>query len=365
MDDIEASHAQLLSELSTAIDTADNLDTLEAIRVAELGKKGRITGMMKELGKLEGDARKTAGQSLNKLKTAIAASLEDRKDAMAGAELNARLMEERVDVSLPARPQTQGFIHPVSQTIDEVVAILGEMGFSVAEGPDVEDDWHNFTALNIPPDHPARQEHDTFYLPGGNPDDPEERHVLRTHTSPVQIRTMQNQEPPIRIIVPGRTYRCDYDATHSPMFHQIEGLVVDKATHMGHLKGCLIEFCRAFFGVDDLPVRFRPSYFPFTEPSAEVDIGCTREGGGLRIGHGDDWLEILGSGMVNPKVLENCGIDSTIYQGFAFGLGIERLAMLKYGIPDLRTFYESDLRWLRHYGFSALHTPSMVGGLER
>ena len=241
-----------------------------------------------------------------------------------------------------------------------MVAILGEMEFSVAEGPDIEDDWHNFTALNIPPDHPARQQHDTFYLPGSGDDD---RLVLRTHTSPVQIRTMMETEPPIRIIVPGRTYRCDYDATHSPMFHQVEGLVVDETTHMGHLKGCLIEFCRAFFDMDDLPVRFRPSYFPFTEPSAEVDIGCTREGGKFRIGHGDDWLEILGCGMVNSKVLENCNIDPAKFQGFAFGLGIERLAMLKYGIPDLRTFFESDLRWLRHYGFSALQVPSMVGGL--
>jgi phenylalanyl-tRNA synthetase alpha chain len=247
------------------------------------------------------------------------------------------------------------------------------MGFSVAEGPDIEEDWYNFTALNIPPDHPARQEMDTFYLAGddgggeaeGDAGDEPSRLVLRTHTSPVQIRAMLEQKPPLRLIVPGRTYRCDYDATHSPMFHQVEGLVVDETTHMGHLKGCLIEFCRAFFGVDDLPVRFRPSYFPFTEPSAEVDIGCTREGGSLRIGHGDDWLEILGSGMVNPKVLENCGIDSATYQGFAFGMGLERIAMLKYGIPDLRTFFESDLRWLRHFGFAALDVPTMVGGLDR
>ncbi len=258
-------------------------------------------------------------------------------------------------------PEQKGSIHPVSQVTEEVTAIFGEMGFSVAEGPDIEDDWHNFTALNIPPEHPARQEMDTFYLPNemdGN------RMVLRTHTSPVQIRTMLKHPPPLRIIAPGRTYRCDYDATHSPMFHQVEGLVVDEATNMGHLKGCLIEFCRAYFGVDNLPVRFRPSYFPFTEPSAEVDIGCTREGGTFRIGHGDDWLEILGSGMVNPKVLENCGIDSDRYQGFAFGMGIERIAMLKYGIPDLRTFFESDLRWLRHYGFSALDVPSMVAGVN-
>ncbi len=352
----------LRSELMSSVEAAASLDELEAIRVAEMGKKGRITAMMKELGGLEPEARKAAGQDLNKLKSDIAVAIEEKKSALADSELDARLMQERIDVTLPTRPEEMGTVHPISQTIEEAVAILGEMGFVVAEGPDIEDDWHNFTALNIPPDHPARQEHDTFYLPGKGDG---ERLVLRTHTSPVQIRTMQNTKPPIRIIVPGRTYRCDYDATHSPMFHQIEGLVVDKESHMGHLKGCLIEFCRAFFGVDDLPARFRPSYFPFTEPSAEMDIGCTREGGKFSIGHGDDWLEILGCGMVNPRVLENCGIDPSEYQGFAFGLGIERMAMLKYGIPDLRTFYESDLRWLRHYGFPALHVPNMVGGLNQ
>jgi len=352
----------LRSELMASVEGSSSLDELETIRVAEMGKKGRITAMMKGLADLDPDARKAAGQDLNKLKSEIADAIETRKANLSDSELDARLMQERIDVTLPTRTEDTGTIHPISQTIEEAVAILGEMGFQVKEGPDIEDDWHNFTALNIPPDHPARQEHDTFYLPGKGDED---RLVLRTHTSPVQIRTMENSEPPIRIIVPGRTYRCDYDATHSPMFHQIEGLVVDRTTHMGHLKGCLIEFCRAFFGIEDLPARFRPSYFPFTEPSAEMDIGCTREGGGLSIGHGDDWLEILGCGMVNPKVLENCGIDSTQYQGFAFGLGIERMAMLKYGIPDLRTFYESDLRWLRHYGFSALHVPSMVGGLNQ
>ncbi len=344
----------------TAVKDAAGLDELEQIRVSALGKKGRITELMRGLGAMNLEARKEAGQSLNALKNEVAEAIEKKKRTSADSELDARLAGERVDVTLPVRPESQGCIHPISQTIDEVVAILGEMEFSVAEGPDIEDDWHNFTALNIPPDHPARQQHDTFYLPGSGDDD---RLVLRTHTSPVQIRTMMETEPPIRIIVPGRTYRCDYDATHSPMFHQVEGLVVDETTHMGHLKGCLIEFCRAFFDMDDLPVRFRPSYFPFTEPSAEVDIGCTREGGEFRIGHGDDWLEILGCGMVNPKVLENCNIDPAKYQGFAFGLGIERMAMLKYGIPDLRTFFESDLRWLRHYGFSALQVPSMVGGL--
>jgi phenylalanyl-tRNA synthetase alpha chain len=352
----------LRTELMDAVAGAGGSDALEALRVDALGKKGRITQLMKGLGGMDPEARKAAGQALNALKTEVADAIEARKAALSSSELEARLLQERIDVTLPIRPETEGRIHPISQTIDEVVAILGEMGLSVAEGPDIEDDWHNFTALNIPPDHPARQEHDTFYLPGEHDG---ERMVLRTHTSPVQIRTMQNSEPPFRVIAPGRTYRCDYDATHSPMFHQVEGLVVDEATHMGHLKGCLIEFCRAFFDVDDLPARFRPSYFPFTEPSAEMDVGCTREGGEFRIGHGDDWLEILGCGMVNPKVLENCGIDSSRYQGFAFGMGIERLAMLKYGIPDLRTFYETDLRWLRHYGFSALDVPSVVGGLNR
>ncbi len=349
----------LRSELMDAVDKADGLDALERIRVSALGKKGRITEMMKGLGAMDAAARRVAGQALNALKTDLAEAIEARKSSFTDAELNARLLRERIDVTLPVRPESPGRVHPISQTMDEIVAILGEMGLKVAEGPDIEDDWHNFTALNIPPDHPARQEHDTFYLPG----DGNERLVLRTHTSPVQIRTMMATKPPIRIIVPGRTYRCDYDATHSPMFHQVEGLVVDETTHMGHLKGCLIDFCRAFFDMDDLPVRFRPSYFPFTEPSAEVDIGCTRKGGEFRIGHGDDWLEILGCGMVNPKVLDNCGIDPGKYQGFAFGLGVERMAMLKYGIPDLRTFFESDLRWLRHYGFSALKVPSMVGGL--
>ncbi len=356
MKDVDA----LRSELMAQVENAAGLDDLEKIRVSALGKKGRITELMKGLGAMDAEARKEAGQALNALKADVANALEAGKRSMGDSELYARLAQEKVDVTLPVRPEAEGRIHPISQTLDEVVAILGEMGLSVAEGPDIEDDWHNFTALNIPPDHPARQEHDTFYLPGSGEDD---RLVLRTHTSPVQIRTMMASKPPFRIIVPGRTYRCDYDATHSPMFHQVEGLVVDETTHMGHLKGCLIEFCRAFFDMDDLPVRFRPSYFPFTEPSAEVDIGCTRKGGEFRIGHGDDWLEILGCGMVNPKVLENCNIDPAKYQGFAFGLGIERMAMLKYGIPDLRTFFESDLRWLRHYGFSALQVPSMVGGL--
>jgi len=348
-------------ELLEAVNTAPDMAALEQTRVTALGKKGKITSMMKGLGSMAPDARKAAGQTLNAIKDEISTALDARKIAMEDKILNAQLTEQRVDISLPVRPEEEGRIHPISQTIDEMVAILGQMGMTVVEGPNIEDDWHNFTALNIPLDHPARQEHDTFYLPG----DEDNRKVLRTHTSPVQIRTMMNNKPPFRIIVPGRTYRCDYDATHSPMFHQVEGLWIDKKTHMGHLKGCIIEFCRAFFGLENLPVRFRPSYFPFTEPSAEVDIGCIRENGKFRIGSGDDWLEILGCGMVNPNVLENCGIDSTIFQGFAFGMGVERMAMLKYGIPDLRTFYESDLRWLRHYGFSVLDMPSMVGGLNR
>ena len=355
-DELEA----IKTKFVEASSVAETLSALEQVRIQALGKKGAITQRMKTLGGLDPEARKTAGQDLNRVKDEIAAAIEARKTALEEAELEARLAHESVDVSLPARPAEIGRIHPISQTVDEMVAIFGEMGFSVAEGPHIEDDFHNFTALNIPPEHPARQEHDTFYLPGG-PDG--ERKVLRTHTSPVQIRTMQATEPPIRIVVPGRTFRADSDATHSPMFHQVEGLVIDETTHMGHLKGTLVEFCRAIFGVDDLPVRFRPSYFPFTEPSAEVDIGCSRAGGKLRIGAGGDWLEILGCGMVHPKVLENCGIDSTRYQGYAFGMGVERIAMLKYGIPDLRTFFESDLRWLRHYGFVPLEAPSLVRGL--
>ncbi|ALJ34154.1 phenylalanine--tRNA ligase subunit alpha [Azospirillum brasilense] len=351
----------LKDELLSQVNAAGDLAALEEVRVTALGKKGRITGFMKELGGLSPDERRERGQQLNALKDEIAAAIDGRKADLARAHLEARLQAERIDVTLPIRPQTEGRIHPISQTIDEMVAIFAEMGFSVAEGPDVEDDFHNFTALNFPPGHPARDMHDTFYLPDAG----DKKMLLRTHTSPVQVRTMLNKKPPIRIIAPGRTYRSDYDMTHTPMFHQIEGLVIDEATHMGHLKGCLIEFCRAFFDVDDLPLRFRPSFFPFTEPSAEVDIGCSRKGGELKLGNYGDWLEILGCGMVHPNVLEACGIDSTKYQGFAFGMGIERVAMLKYGIPDLRTFFEADLRWLKHYGFVPLDVPSMAQGLTR
>jgi phenylalanyl-tRNA synthetase alpha chain len=350
----------LRDEILAEIEAVSDLEALEALRVSALGRQGRLTELMRGLGKVAAEERRERGQALNRVKDAVAGAIAVRQEALEIIALDARLVEERIDMTLPPRPQPAGRIHPISQTIDEMVAIFCEMGFEVAEGPHIETDFNNFTALNIPPEHPARQEHDTFYLPEKEDGS---RLVLRTHTSPVQIRTMLDMQPPIRIIVPGRTFRADYDATHSPMFHQIEGLVVDETTHMGHLKGCLIEFCRAFFGVDDLPARFRPSYFPFTEPSAEMDIGCSREGGGLTIGAGADWLEILGCGMVHPKVLENCGIDSSRYQGYAFGLGIERAAMLKYGIPDLRTFYESDLRWLRHYGFSPLDIPTVAGGL--
>ncbi len=389
--------ADLKTELLDAVSAAADGAALEAVRVEALGKKGRITAQMKTLGGLDADARREAGQALNALKDEVAAAIEARKTELEEADLEARLATESIDVTLPVRPDAQGRIHPISQTIEEVAAIFGEMGFTVVEGPDIETDWHNFTALNIPPEHPARQMHDTFYMSGsadqlegaaakaadagdgaGGPDDkaahlhtgampgegPERViKLLRTHTSPVQVRTMLSQEPPIRILVPGRTYRCDSDMTHTPMFHQFEGLVIDEATHMGHLKGCLIDFCRAYFEVPDVPVRFRPSHFPFTEPSAELDIGCSREGGELKIGNYDDWLEILGCGMVHPKVLEMCGVDPDRYQGFAFGMGCERIAMLKYGIPDLRTFFDADVRWLRHYGFLPLDVPSVTGGL--
>jgi phenylalanyl-tRNA synthetase alpha chain len=358
------------SEALGAVQAAADLAALDAVRVGVLGKKGHVTGLMKTLGGMSPDERKAFGARLNELKGEIESVLEARRAALETSALDARLASERVDVSLPTRPEGQGSLHPIGQVMDEVGAIFGEMGFTWAEGPDIEDDWHNFTALNIPPDHPARQMQDTFYLPPRADGTPI---VLRTHTSPVQARTMLRPDVQkmladggsLRIIVPGRTFRIDSDATHTPMFHQVEGLVIDRTTHMGHLKGCLVDFCRAFFEIDDLPLRFRPSYFPFTEPSAEVDIGCSWKDGELRIGAGDSWLEILGSGMVHPNVIANCGLDPAVYQGFAFGMGIDRIAMLKYGIPDLRSFFDSDLRWLRHYGFSALEWPSLTGGLGR
>jgi phenylalanyl-tRNA synthetase alpha chain len=354
--------ASLRDQSLAAIATAPDLDALESLRVGLLGKKGEISLLMKSLGEMGPEQRKAFGQQVNGLRDDVSAALDARKAMLTSAALDARLAAETIDVTLTARPENEGRIHPISQTIDEITAIFGQMGFAVAEGPDIEDDFHNFTALNFPPDHPARQMHDTFFLPE-QPDGT--RRLLRTHTSPVQVRTMLSQKPPIRVIIPGRTYRCDSDMTHTPMFHQVEGLVIDEATHMGHLKGCLIEFVRSFFEIDDVPVRFRPSFFPFTEPSAEVDIGCSRKDGELKIGAGADWLEILGCGMVHPNVLKNCGIDPELYQGFAFGMGIERIAMLKYGIPDLRTFFDSDLRWLKHYGFLPLDVPTLAGGLAR
>ncbi len=347
----------LRDKLEGAVLAASSLEALEEVRVRALGRRGAVTELMKSLGKAAPEERRERGQALNRLKQAVSDAIDARKAALSDVELERRLASERIDITLPVRPAPEGSLHPISQTIDEITQIFGEMGFRWAEGPDIEDDWYNFTALNIPPEHPARQEMDTFYLAA---EEGRARPVLRTHTSPVQIRTMLSEPPPLRVIVPGRTYRSDHDATHSPMFHQVEGLAIGKSIHMGHLKGCLIAFCRAFFGVADLPVRFRPSHFPFTEPSAEVDIGCTREGGQLRIGAGGDWLEILGSGMVHPKVIANCGLDPEEWQGFAFGMGIERIAMLKYGIPDLRTMYDSDLRWLRHYGFRPLDIPGLI-----
>jgi len=355
MDDLST----IRSEALGAVEKAADLAALDAVRVAVLGKKGSVTGLMKTLGTLAPEQRKEFGAKVNQLKGEIETALESRKSALGASALAAKLASEKIDVSLPVRPETRGTLHPIGQVMDELAAIFGEMGFTWADGPDIEDDWHNFSALNIPPDHPARQMQDTFYLPPRADGTPM---VLRTHTSPVQARTMLNKDVQkmladggaLRIIVPGRTFRIDNDATHTPMFHQVEGLVIDRTTHMGHLKGCLHDFCRAFFEVDVLPIRFRPSYFPFTEPSAEVDIGCSWKGGELQIGAGDSWLEILGSGMVHPNVIANCGLDPAVYQGFAFGMGIDRIAMLKYGIPDLRDFFASDLRWLRHYGFSAL-----------
>ncbi len=347
-----------------AIDNATDSKILDEVRVSVLGKKGAITELMKSLASFSVEEKKEMGKKLNILKTEIENALETKKEALATAELNAKLEAERIDVTLPIRPENQGRIHPVSKIYEEVVSIFGEMGFEVAEGPDIEDQFHNFNALNMPANHPARQMQDTFYVPNPESADFDDSYVVRTHTSPVQIRTMENKKPPIRIIAPGRTYRSDYDATHTPMFHQVEGLVIDKNVTMAHLKGCLYDFVKAFFELDDIPVRYRPSYFPFTEPSAEMDIGCKKSKTELKIGAGTDWLEILGCGMVHPNVLRAGGIDPDEYQGFAFGVGIDRLAMLKYGIPDLRTFFESDVRWLKHYGFLPLDESSMTGGLS-
>ena len=354
--------ANLERDLLAGIQAATDERALDEVRVAALGKKGSIAELLKTLGAMSPEERKTNGPLFNGLRDTIAGAIAHRKKALEGALLDARLHSERVDVTLPAPEAPRGTIHPVSHVKDEIIAIFADLDFKVAEGPDIETDDYNFTKLNIPPEHPARQMHDTFYLKrqadGSRP-------VLRTHTSPVQVRTMLTQKPPIRIIAPGRTYRSDSDATHSPMFHQVEGLVIDEETHLGHLNWVLQEFCKAFFEVPRVNMRLRPSHFPFTEPSVEVDIQCDRSGGQIRFGEGKDWLEIAGSGMVHPRVLEMCGIDPTRCQGYAFGFGIDRLAMLKYGIPDLRPFFESDLRWLKHYGFAALDIPALHEGLSR
>ncbi|EEE38728.1 phenylalanyl-tRNA synthetase, alpha subunit [Rhodobacteraceae bacterium KLH11] len=357
MDDLKAKYLGQIAE-------AGDENALEAIRLAAVGKKGEVALKMRELGKMTPEERQIAGPALNALKDEINSALSAKKAALADAALDERLRTEWLDVTLPTRPRRQGSIHPISQATEELTAIFAELGFSVAEGPRIEDDWYNFDALNIPGHHPARAEMDTFYMHRAEGDE-RPPHVLRTHTSPVQIRSMEKQGAPIRVICPGGVYRADYDQTHTPMFHQVEGLAIDKDISMANLKWVLEEFVKAFFEVDDVELRFRASHFPFTEPSAEVDIRCSWAGGQLKIGEGDDWLEILGSGMVHPKVIAAGGIDPEVYQGFAFGIGIDRLAMLKYGIPDLRAFFDSDLRWLRHYGFAALDMPNLHGGLSR
>ena len=353
---------KLKSKILAEIKGAGTLSALEDIRLSALGKKGRVTALLRELGHLSAEEKKTFGGALNQLKGDINSNLNAKREELEAKALNTQLAEDKFDVTLPVEPEQQGRIHPLTQVLEEMMEIFAAMDFKIAEGPHIEDDFHNFTALNIPPEHPARQMHDTFYMKA---DQGGERKLLRTHTSPVQIRTMMSQKPPIRIIAPGRTFRSDSDATHTPMFHQIEGLVIDEFTTMGHLKGTIEAFVKAFFEVDDVKMRFRPSYFPFTEPSAEVDVGCDLSKGQVKIGTGNDWLEIIGCGMLHPKVLEYCNLDPNKYQGFAFGCGLDRLAMLKYGMPDLRPFFESDLRWLRHYGFRALDIPTIAGGLSR
>ena len=350
----------LQSELTEAINMAHTLDALEAVRISALGKQGSVSALLKTMGAMSPDDRQVQGPLINGLRETVSAALAAKRTALETALLNERLSNERVDMTLPAPAAAQGSVHPVSQVMDELAEIFADMGFAVAEGPEIEDQWHNFTALNMPETHPARAMHDTFYLQAA---DGEEAKVLRTHTSPVQIRTMMNQKPPIRIIAPGRVYRSDSDATHTPMFHQIEGLVIDKGIHLGHLKWTLETFLKAFFERDDLNIRLRPSYFPFTEPSAEVDVSFSVENGKRVLGGTGGWMELLGSGMVHPKVISACGLDPDVYQGFAFGVGVDRLAMLKYGMDDLRAFFDGDLRWLKHYGFGALDVPTLSGGV--
>lgn len=358
MSDIET----LQTELMAAIDSADTLEAIEAVRVSALGKQGSVSALLKTMGGMSPEERQTQGPIINGLRESITSALATKKAELETAELNRRLSTERVDMTLPAPDAPRGTIHPVSQVMDELAEIFADMGFAVAEGPEIEDDWHNFTALNIPETHPARAMHDTFYFPDDMARDGQKM-VLRTHTSPVQIRTMTSQEPPIRIIAPGRVYRSDSDATHTPMFHQIEGLVIDKGIHLGHLKWTLETFLKAYFEREDVVLRLRPSYFPFTEPSVEVDVGYSVINGKRVIGGSEGWMEVLGSGMVHRKVIEACGLDPDVWQGFAFGTGVDRLAMLKYGMDDLRAFFDGDNRWLQHYGFNALDVPTLSGGV--
>jgi len=364
MSDIAAMQAGLVEEIAAA----ENLDAIEALRVAALGKAGSVTALLKSLGGMAPDERQAQGPLIHGLREAVTTAIAARKAALESAALDAKLAGETLDMTLPADAAPKGSVHPVSQVMDELAEIFADMGFAVATGPEIEDDWHNFTALNIPETHPARAMHDTFYFPEVG-EGAAQRMLLRTHTSPVQIRTMMEKAPPIRIIAPGRVYRSDSDATHTPMFHQVEGLVIDRGIHMGHLKYTLETFLKAYFETDDIVLRLRPSYFPFTEPSAEVDVGYRQEKGRRIVGgHGDDdghaWMELLGSGMVNRRVIANCGLDPDEWQGFAFGVGVDRLAMLKYGMDDLRAFFDGDLRWLAHYGFSALNVPTLSGGIS-
>lgn len=364
-DDQKVKLQDLRSRLLLDLQKADTLQALDRVRIAALGKKGLITQEMRKLSCLDTQHRKSMGRDLNALKQMVYATWKDKIEALRQRDIHAKLKNDTIDMTLEAPRRPQGKIHPITQTMDAVVDIFSHMGFSVVEGPDIEDDWHNFQALNMPVGHPARQMQDTFYIaPSHNQKTTDENAlVLRTHTSPVQVRSMRRSLPPIRIISLGRTFRCDSDMTHTPMFHQVEGLVIDKAVNFSHLKGTLGKFVDSYFSIEDIPLRFRPSFFPFTEPSAEVDIGCLRKEGAVTIGKNGSWLEILGCGLVNPKVLENCGIDSKTYQGFAFGMGIERIAILKHGIEDLRTFFDADIRWLRHYGFKSFDIPSLIHGL--
>ncbi|MBN9234960.1 phenylalanine--tRNA ligase subunit alpha [Mesorhizobium sp. YL-MeA3-2017] len=357
---LEVLESALLAEIAAA----DDEQAIEAVRVAALGKKGSVSELLKTLGAMTAEERQTKGPAINGLKNRVSEALGERKAELKNAAVAARLVAETVDVTLPVRqsPAERGRIHPISQVIDEIAAIFGDMGFSIAEGPDIETDHYNFTALNFPAGHPAREMHDTFFLQAAEGN---EAKLLRTHTSPVQIHTMEAQKPPIRIVIPGKTYRMDSDATHTPMFHQLEGLVIDRTANVANMRWVLEEFCKAFFEVPSLKMRFRPSFFPFTEPSLEVDIQCDRSRPGeVRFGEGNDWMEILGCGMVHPNVLRAGGLDPDEYQGFAWGMGIDRIAMLKYGMPDLRAFFDADVRWLSHYGFRPLDMPTLFGGLS-